>query len=283
VAGAVQGAWDERDGQEHDPEIVERIEAAEVDSFVRLYQFAEACCGTGWYEVDGIEVVWSRRDDDPGYSCVINLDAAEDPAGVLAKIERAAREAGAIVLGIDGSPAVIERISEEQLRGLGFVQHYQECMWGRHIRADETFATETPPGLRVERASDADRELFAGVLNVGYDLPEDVMRGHIFASAIGQPGWYHYLVYIDDQPASASVLYVTGGVANLIVATTKPEFRGRGAQTALIRRRLADAQAAGCDLATSQTVVDNASPRNMARHGFFPLYYRWIWGKSLTT
>jgi hypothetical protein len=60
-----------------------------------------------------------------------------------------------------------------------------------------------------------------------------------------------------------------------------PEFRGRGGQTSLIQRRLADAQAAGCDLATSQTIIDNASPRNMARHNFEELHLRWIYGKAL--
>jgi hypothetical protein len=126
-----------------------------------------------------------------------------------------------------------------------------------------------------------DRETFARVLNVGYEVSERSVRGRIFAATIGLPGWYHYLVDYDGEPGSASVLYVTEGVAQLFVATTIPTFRGRGGQRSLIQRRLADGQAAGCDLATSQTVVDNASPRNMARQGFTDLHLRWIYGKSL--
>jgi GNAT superfamily N-acetyltransferase len=65
------------------------------------------------------------------------------------------------------------------------------------------------------------------------------------------------------------------------LSATLPEYRGRGIQTALIERRLVDGLVVRCDLATSQTVVTNASPRNMARQGFTPLYRRWIYGKRL--
>jgi hypothetical protein len=264
---------------QHD-EMTARIECAENDAFVALYRAAASTCGTGWYDIDGIRGVWSPRDDDPGYSCVINLVDAADPSATLAQVEQAARAAGAVVIGIDGSPEVNERIGAERIRALGFTADYQERMWGMAIGA-----VEPPPAsdrLTIDRVAASERETFARVLNVGYDLPPDHVRGYIFASTLGLPGWTHYLVSFDGTPGSASVLYTTEGVADLFVATTVPEYRGRGAQTALIRQRLLDGLAAGCDIATSQTVIDNASPRNMARHGFQTLYDRWIYGKPLT-
>jgi hypothetical protein len=261
-------------------EMVARIERAENDAFLTLYRAAADAYGTGWCEVDGIYAVWSPRDDDPGYSCVLNLAGAADPRATLARIEERARTGGATVLGIDGSPAVLARIADAELQELGYVQDWPEAMQGRVIAPDDDFAPDAR--VRIERAGPPDRDIFARVLNVGYDLPADAVRGHVYASTIDQPGWYHYLVSFDGEPGSASVLYITERVAQLFVATTMPVYRGRGAQTALIRRRLADAQAAGCDLATSQTVTDNASPRNMARHDFQELYVRWIYGKALT-
>lgn len=260
-------------------ELIARIERAENDAFVTLYQHAGAELGVGWYDIDGIRGVWSSRDDDPGYSCVINLDDAPDPAAALAAIEAHARAAGAPVLGIDGSPQVVAAVGEETLARLGYEADYEEHMWGLRIGAVPPL--EEQPHLRIHRVGPEDRETFARVLNVGYELPEAHVRGHIFASTIGKPGWTCYLVEIDGVPGAASVLYVTERVAQLFVATTMPAHRGRGAQTALIRMRLQDAVAAGCDLATSQTVVDNASPRNMLRHGFEILYTRWIYGKEL--
>jgi hypothetical protein len=264
-----------------DPESVARIEAAECNSFLSLYRAAAAACGTDWATIDGISAVWSRHDDDPGYSCILNLDAAEHPSTALAALEAEARQRGIALIGIDAPPAVLERISDDELKAQGYVAEYEECMWGRVVSETTLPEHSTPDGVVIQRVSPAESDTFARVLNIGYDLPADAMRGFIFASTLGMPNWSHYLVTFDGVPGSASVLYTTGRVANLFVATTIPRFRGRGAQGALIRRRLFDAFEAGCDLATSQTVVDNASPRNMARHGFQPLYDRWIYGKTL--
>jgi hypothetical protein len=260
-------------------EMVARIERAENESFLMLYRAAAATCDTGWAEVDGVWTVWSPHDDDPGFSCTLNLGDADDPTATLAKIERRASEGGATVLGIDAPPRLTERLPEAEIERLGFTSDYQEYIWGRTIEAGESFPDAADPRVRLATAED--RETFARVLNVGYEVDVDSVRGRIFAATIGLPGWYHYLVDYDGEPGSASVLYVTEGVAQLFVATTIPAFRGRGGQRALIQRRLADGQAAGCDLATSQTVVDNASPRNMARQGFQDLHLRWIYGKVL--
>lgn len=260
-------------------DVTARVEQAEHDAFLRLYQAAAETCDTGWQEDDGIWTVWSPHDDDPGFSCVMNLANASDPLTTLSRIEQLARTGGATVLGIDGSPALAARLSDTELAEHGFTGDYQECIWARRITPDERFSDADD--ARISRATPEEQETFARVLNIGYEVSEDSVRGKIFASTIGLPGWYHYLVRFDSEPGSASVLYVTGGVAQLFVATTIPAYRGRGAQRALIQRRLADGQTAGCDLATSQTVIDNASPRNMARHGFEQLYLRWIYGKSL--
>lgn len=261
-------------------EMIDRIERAENQAFAALYDAAAVCCDTGSIEIDGIQTVWSPHDDDPGYSCIINLADATDPAAVVAKIEAAARTAGARVLGIDGSPEMEDRIGDGRASAFGFAREYQECMWGLEIDPDAV-RSDGDGGPTIRQIDGDDRGTFAETLNRGFELAEDMVRGKIFASTIGLPGWRHYLVVFDGQPGAASALYLTEGVAQLFVAATAPQYRGRGAQTALIRRRLWDAVDEGCDLATSQTVVCNASPRNMARHGFRELYYRWIYGKRL--
>jgi hypothetical protein len=260
-------------------EVTARVERAEFDAFLSLYRAAAATCRTGWLELDDTWTVWSPDDDDPGFSCVMNLADAADPPATLGRIEALAQAHGATVLGIDVPPALAARLPEAELARLGYSPDCQEHIWARRITDDESFPAASDP--RLAPVTSDERETFARVLNIGYGVPEDSVRGRIFASTIGQPGWYHYLVHFDGEPGSASVLYVTAGVAQLFVATTMPDFRGRGAQQSLIQRRLADAQAAGCDLATSQTVTDNASPRNMSRHGFERLHTRWIYGKGL--
>lgn len=264
-----------------DDDFVARVDRAERDAFITLYAAADKQrLGTGWAEVEGLAVVWSARDDDPAYSCVMDLADAPDRDAALARLEDAARAGGARVIGIDIPPRLAAWASHERLTALGYAPDYQERIWAARLTAMPP-TRRLPPGLAIERVTVADRDLFARTLNVGYDLADDAVRGYIFASTLEQPRWFHYLARVDGQPASASVLYVTERVADLFVATTRPEFRGRGAQGALIAQRLRDGAAAGCDIATSQTGVENASPRNMQRHGFQQLYDRWIYGKPL--
>lgn len=51
-----------------------------------------------------------------------------------------------------------------------------------------------------------------------------------------------------------------------------PRFRGRGLQKALIRARLWDAVAAGCDLATASTLPSTPSQRAYEACGFRVAY-----------
>ena len=50
-----------------------------------------------------------------------------------------------------------------------------------------------------------------------------------------------YLAYVDGQPAAEAMVHWRDDVAYLESAGTRPEFRRRGLQRALIRRRIADA------------------------------------------
>jgi hypothetical protein len=262
-------------------ETVARVDRVERRSFVELYAAGQAAgLDTGWAEIDGQVVVWSARDDDPSFSCVIDLADAPDRDAALARLEAAARAGGATVLGIDVPPPLADWATPERMQALGFALDYQERIQARQL-VDELSLSELPRGLIIERVTPSMRDTFARTLNVGYELPEEHVRGYIFAATLDLPNWLHYLALVDGQPASASALYVSERVADLFVATTRPALRGRGAQRALIERRLYDGQRLGCDLATSQTGVENASPRNMQRGGFTALYERLIYGKQL--
>ncbi|HEY3004161.1 MAG TPA: GNAT family N-acetyltransferase [Kribbellaceae bacterium] len=68
----------------------------------------------------------------------------------------------------------------------------------------------------------------------------------------------------------------TPGVAQLTGAATAPAHRRRGIQTALLAARLADATAAGCDVAVVTTQPGSKSQQNVQRRGFDLLYTRAI-------
>jgi GNAT superfamily N-acetyltransferase len=83
-----------------------------------------------------------------------------------------------------------------------------------------------------------------------------------------------YLATIDGRVAGGATLAVRGRIAGLFGASTLPEFRKRGVQTALLQKRLERAAELGCELAMSLAQPGSVSQRNIARHRFETLYTR---------
>lgn len=81
----------------------------------------------------------------------------------------------------------------------------------------------------------------------------------------------------DGVIAAAGVLAVHDGVALLAGASTRPAFRRRGAQSALLRARLRQARNEACDLVMMCAAPGSASQRNAERRGFRVAYTRIKW------
>src|SRR5436189_180221 len=82
---------------------------------------------------------------------------------------------------------------------------------------------------------------------------ELVLFARTFVRAVGAPDearasverWNArlYVAFVDGDPAGAGALSILDGVGHLANVATIPALRGRGVQTALIRRRIRDAAA----------------------------------------
>ncbi|WP_084599834.1 GNAT family N-acetyltransferase [Actinoplanes subtropicus] len=83
-----------------------------------------------------------------------------------------------------------------------------------------------------------------------------------------------YLARLDGVPAGGGSMRVADGIAQLTGAGTAPAFRRRGIQSAQLSARLADATAAGCDLAVITVQPGSKSQQNAQRRGFDLLYTR---------
>jgi ribosomal protein S18 acetylase RimI-like enzyme len=94
---------------------------------------------------------------------------------------------------------------------------------------------------------------------------------------LDQPGWSLYVGRANGRPAAAATLYLHGGVGYLADAATDPAFRGQGFQSALLRRRIGDAHAAGADLVFSGAAPFSTSHRNMERAGMRVQFVRSLW------
>jgi GNAT superfamily N-acetyltransferase len=86
-------------------------------------------------------------------------------------------------------------------------------------------------------------------------------------------GAVRYLAWRDGRPVGGAAFRAAGdGIAQFIGAATLPAHRRSGVQTALLTARLADARAAGCELAVVTTRPGSRSQHNVQRAGFQLLY-----------
>lgn len=83
-----------------------------------------------------------------------------------------------------------------------------------------------------------------------------------------------YLAYADGKIAGGAALCTHEGIAGFFGASTLPEFRRRGVQKSLLETRLAEAAAAGCNIAMSIAQLNSISHRNIERQGFRVAYTR---------
>jgi GNAT superfamily N-acetyltransferase len=86
-----------------------------------------------------------------------------------------------------------------------------------------------------------------------------------------------FIAESDGQPGAAGALFVHDGVALFAGATTAPEYRNRGLQSALLHARMRYAYEHGCDLAMMVAEVGSQSQRNAERAGFNVAYTRTKW------
>ena len=83
-----------------------------------------------------------------------------------------------------------------------------------------------------------------------------------------------YLARIGGRVVGGATLAVRGRIAGLFGASTLPDYRKLGVQTALLHWRLRRAAEAGCELVMSLAQPGSHSQRNITRLGFQTLYTR---------
>jgi GNAT superfamily N-acetyltransferase len=174
-------------------------------------------------------------------------------------------------------PAVAELLTARGYRLVGF-----ENVLGRDIGDDRPPAGA--PDIAVGPVAEDQLDAWLDVVADGVahpdaegvpaheDFPRDVVieaeRGLLAAGARPYAAWR------GGALAGGGSMCIDGGIAQLTGAATVPAHRRRGVQTALLAARLADAAAAGCDVAVVTTQPASKSQENVQRRGFELLYTR---------
>ncbi len=198
-------------------------------------------------------------------------------------------------LGLDGGPTVSDLVAFYARTG----QRPSVEVWAEHASADLHRALRADGlapgpstvalhlslgGTAAERTAGVDiAEIgrndtrYLGTLLGGYGVGPDARDlRRMTAIEHGTSGLRRYLATVDGEPAAAAALFTQDGVSILAGAATLPRFRGRGCQTALITRRIADA-AADSDAAVATAALGSPSHGNLTRLGFQVAHTRTTW------
>lgn len=153
-----------------------------------------------------------------------------------------------------------------ELEERGFVRDYGWMKFSRGVGPREARSELNVVPLDTARAGD-----FGSVVAGGYALPD--WTESFAANVVGRPGWSCYVAYDGDRPAGAGALFVDGAVGWLGFGATLPDYRGRGAQSAILAARIEDARRQGCRTVVTETgELEDDRPsnsyRNILRAGF---------------
>jgi ribosomal protein S18 acetylase RimI-like enzyme len=201
-------------------------------------------------------------------------------AAALDEMERAFSACGSpvqIELAHLADPAIGALLTERGYRLVSF-----ENVLGRALAGE--FEPVTPPGVEVRPSGEEEFEAWLDVVADGVAHPDthgvgshDEFPREGIARAtrdLAAAGVMRYTALRDGVIAGGARLRMAEGVAQFTGAATAPAHRRRGVQTALLSARLADAAAAGCDVAVITTQPGSKSQQNAQRRGFDLLYTR---------
>jgi GNAT superfamily N-acetyltransferase len=223
---------------------------------------------------------------------------AEALAGGTVVFAGGSRASRAFALGLDGpvgegdldrlddfyrrrrAPAVVDVCPfvdpslPEALGRRGYRISTFDQVWIRPVSRDETFAEV--PGVEARRTTADEAELWSRTVGQGFTGSEEITAD---VMALGRatclmPRAGRYLAWIAGEPVGAGAVIRRSGLAMLMATSTRLHARGRGAHTALLRARLAEAAEEGCDLALVCTAPGSDSQRNIERIGFRLSYTR---------
>src|SRR5215472_5459025 len=265
-----------------DTALAGRIERVEAQFIAQCNEAARRRAGAAGFVIPVAGGVASFAGQGSPFNKVAGLGFGGVPdAAALDEIEQA--------FAACGSPAQIElaHLADpaigDLLTGRGYRLESFENVLGRALTGEP--GRVLPPGVEVRRSGAEESEAWLDVVAEGSIHPDtqgvpwheefpremiiDVERDMAAAGVT-----VRYAALRDGILAGGASMRIADGVAQLTGAATAPAHRRRGVHTALLSARLADATAAGCDVAVIITQPGSKSQQNAQREGFDLLYAR---------
>jgi GNAT superfamily N-acetyltransferase len=245
------------------------------DIYEAVQEQGDTALGPAWAEVGGAVAFALRGLDDAYFNRVVGLGiprpaTLQDVADADEFFHALGRERSTLQIVEPATPAALT----EWIEAAGWVRSRQ---WPKLWRSLDGELPLSRTDLRIEQVGPDWAEDFARIVTTTYEF--DAALAPVASAPMGRPGWSHYLGFDGEDAVAAGASFVTADVVWLGYGATLESHRGRGGQSAIFASRLADARAAGCRLAITETGEDtpeepNPSYRNMLRAGFEVAYLR---------
>lgn len=190
----------------------------------------------------------------------------------LARIADRFRQAGVDRYFVWLSPGPRMEIVRSWLEDAGMMRR----PYVRHPTLARDATMPSPAAARVEaREMAADEAKHLAEHHQGIAWPD-------YIRSAGAPGFHHFMAFDGGVPIATAVLYVLDDLGYLGAALTGEAFRGRGAQQALIARRIETAVALGCDILVSETLsILEVSLGNLQKAGFRTIFEKEVYEAEL--
>jgi len=265
-----------------DTALARRIERAEAALIADTSRATQARTGVEGFLIPLAGGLASFAEPESPFNKVVGLGFDGVPsAGELDVVEKAFADRGAptqVELAHLAESAIGELLSDRGYRLESF-----ENVLGLALDGDDPEPI-TPPGIEVRRSTADELDAWVAVVadasthpdTQGLPWHDEFPREAVenaerdFAAA----GGTRYAAFRDGVLAGGADFRITDGIAQLAGAATAPAHRRHGVQSALVAARLADARAAGCDVAVIVTQPGSKSQQNAQRRGFDLLYTR---------
>lgn len=254
---------------------LERAEGATNAAFVEARRRMDAASGAEWRELGGTYAMFDGAESPITQTFGLGLFSAPTN-DMLGELESFFAERGAPTMHETCPLADMALLSLLPERGYRPVEQSSVL----HCELTESSIPVHRSELHVRRIDPGEAELWADTSMRGWgDVPgvADFVRAFGLISATSD-GMHCFLAERDGTPVAAAGLAMHERVALLAGASTIPEWRGQGAQSALLAARLHHAMQAGCDVAMMAAQPGSGSQRNAERQGFRIGYTRTKWG-----
>jgi GNAT superfamily N-acetyltransferase len=257
-----------------DHELITRVEAAMVaerSAFADGMAALQPDTGAGWLPVAGGRAIFTGAHFFTNRALGLGLGGPVS-ADDLGRIETFYAERG-----VPSEIEIASMVDRSLLRLLG--QHGYGPLRFRNI-----YAQALPPGAapgpasparaavaEIHEVDESTAAAWSATLLDGFEYTQAADRDRVATwnrMVRSLPGLTALVAEIDGEPVGAASVLVLGPAAVLGGAATRPAYRRRGVQRALIEARLVVAARAGCELAVVTADPGSSSGRNAERTGF---------------